>query len=424
MASVDVGRRPRVGLLQVAVSLAALAGIVWWGTRQHAPRISARRPGGRLAGRRARALRRRDAPARRALAPAPLGLGRRPRARRELSPHHDRLHGQQHAARARGRRDARDDAGLAAGGSSSARSSPSACSTRSRSRRSSLRRRGARSFVRAAAVRRRGRRGRSGRARRRVARRAAQPATARRAGVASPGDRSTRDLLGGRGLALLVVSLVVWLVEASVYLTVGSAAGVSLGSRRRALRRRADESLGADPGRTRLCRDLRRGGAARARFAAPPRARLPPRAALRAVRPDHDRRPRAAARADALAASMTAVAERVRSTRLEDVSRRPGRFPWRSPRSPRCRSSCARGSCTPASGSTRACRSASRTITGRRSCTLLRQDGSPPAYYLLLGVWIGVVRRRRARDALALAGVRRRVHSARVLRSAASRSTA
>lgn len=39
MASVDVGRRPRVGLLQVAVSLVALAGIVWWATRQHAPSI-------------------------------------------------------------------------------------------------------------------------------------------------------------------------------------------------------------------------------------------------------------------------------------------------------------------------------------------------------------------------------------------------
>lgn len=39
MASVDVGRRPRVGLLQVAVSLVALAGIVWWASRQHAPEL-------------------------------------------------------------------------------------------------------------------------------------------------------------------------------------------------------------------------------------------------------------------------------------------------------------------------------------------------------------------------------------------------
>ncbi len=39
MASVDVGRRPRVGLLQVGVSLVALAGIAWWASRQHAPRI-------------------------------------------------------------------------------------------------------------------------------------------------------------------------------------------------------------------------------------------------------------------------------------------------------------------------------------------------------------------------------------------------
>ena len=44
-----------------------------------------------------------------------------------------------------------------------------------------------------------------------------------------PAIWSTRDLLGRRGVALLVVSLVVWLVEASVYLTVGSATGVSLG---------------------------------------------------------------------------------------------------------------------------------------------------------------------------------------------------
>jgi glycosyltransferase 2 family protein len=39
VASVDVGRRPRVGLLQVAVSLVALAGIVWWASRQHAPEL-------------------------------------------------------------------------------------------------------------------------------------------------------------------------------------------------------------------------------------------------------------------------------------------------------------------------------------------------------------------------------------------------
>ena len=39
MASVDVVRRPRIGLLHVAVSLVALAGIVWWATRQRAPHI-------------------------------------------------------------------------------------------------------------------------------------------------------------------------------------------------------------------------------------------------------------------------------------------------------------------------------------------------------------------------------------------------
>jgi hypothetical protein len=44
-----------------------------------------------------------------------------------------------------------------------------------------------------------------------------------------PAAGATRDLLGARGLALLAVSLVVWLVEASVYLTVGAAAGIALG---------------------------------------------------------------------------------------------------------------------------------------------------------------------------------------------------
>lgn len=39
MASVDVARRPRLGLLQAGVSLAALAGVVWWVTRQETPHI-------------------------------------------------------------------------------------------------------------------------------------------------------------------------------------------------------------------------------------------------------------------------------------------------------------------------------------------------------------------------------------------------
>ena len=39
MATVDLTRRPRVGLLQAVVSLAALSGIVWWATRQRAPHI-------------------------------------------------------------------------------------------------------------------------------------------------------------------------------------------------------------------------------------------------------------------------------------------------------------------------------------------------------------------------------------------------
>lgn len=36
----DAPRSPRLGLLQAAVSLAALAGIAWWATRQRAPHIS------------------------------------------------------------------------------------------------------------------------------------------------------------------------------------------------------------------------------------------------------------------------------------------------------------------------------------------------------------------------------------------------
>ena len=39
MASVHAPRSPRLGLLQAGVSAAALAGIVWWATRQHAPHI-------------------------------------------------------------------------------------------------------------------------------------------------------------------------------------------------------------------------------------------------------------------------------------------------------------------------------------------------------------------------------------------------
>jgi uncharacterized membrane protein YbhN (UPF0104 family) len=44
-----------------------------------------------------------------------------------------------------------------------------------------------------------------------------------------PAMVATGALAGRRGFVLLAVSLVVWLFEASVYLTVGSAAGVSLG---------------------------------------------------------------------------------------------------------------------------------------------------------------------------------------------------
>lgn len=39
MASVGVVRRPRLGLLQAGVSLAAAAGVAWWASRQRAPHI-------------------------------------------------------------------------------------------------------------------------------------------------------------------------------------------------------------------------------------------------------------------------------------------------------------------------------------------------------------------------------------------------
>ncbi|MGH3003683.1 MAG: lysylphosphatidylglycerol synthase transmembrane domain-containing protein [Gaiellaceae bacterium] len=47
MATVDVRVRPRLGLLQVGVSLGALAGIGWWASRQQAPSVSL---GGRTVG--------------------------------------------------------------------------------------------------------------------------------------------------------------------------------------------------------------------------------------------------------------------------------------------------------------------------------------------------------------------------------------
>jgi uncharacterized membrane protein YbhN (UPF0104 family) len=40
LASVGVAGRPRLGLLQAGVSVAALAGIVWWASRQQAPRVA------------------------------------------------------------------------------------------------------------------------------------------------------------------------------------------------------------------------------------------------------------------------------------------------------------------------------------------------------------------------------------------------
>ena len=55
---------------------------------------------------------------------------------------------------------------------------------------------------------------------------------------------------------------------------------------------------------------------------------------------------------------------------------------------------------------------------------VLRQDGSPPGYYMLLGLWIRAVRRQRARDARALAALRARLHPARVRGRRAASSTA
>src|SRR4051794_4977684 len=40
MATVELPRRPRLGLLNAAVSLLALGAIAWWATRQHAPHVS------------------------------------------------------------------------------------------------------------------------------------------------------------------------------------------------------------------------------------------------------------------------------------------------------------------------------------------------------------------------------------------------
>jgi uncharacterized membrane protein YbhN (UPF0104 family) len=39
VASVELARRPPVGLVQAGVSAAALAGIVWWASRQHRPHV-------------------------------------------------------------------------------------------------------------------------------------------------------------------------------------------------------------------------------------------------------------------------------------------------------------------------------------------------------------------------------------------------
>ena len=110
------------------------------------------------------------------------------------------------------------------------------------------------------------------------------------------------------------------------------------------------------------------------------------------------------------------------------------------PRLPRrlSRSRCARRRSTRATGSTRACRSASPRTRSSTCPAVLRQDGSPPLYYLLLHLWMGVFGVRRGatrtrcrsrsrwpRCPSAFVAGRRAVRRARrvVRRAAASRST-
>jgi uncharacterized membrane protein YbhN (UPF0104 family) len=229
VASVDVGRRPRVGLLQVAVSLVALAGIVWWATRQHAPSISLDVGAFVWLGA-ALAL----------YAAATLLRGER----------WHRLLSRSEVDRGRGESYRLTTIGYMGNNTLPARAGDVMRVMMLGSPRrivlgtvvaervlDAIALAGIFAFVIAD-------RGLSfgplpyvvgagvvGAVALVVAWRMA-PRSGRLLAArewARPAIGSTRDLLGGRGLALLAVSLIVWLVEAGVYLTVGSAAGVSLG---------------------------------------------------------------------------------------------------------------------------------------------------------------------------------------------------
>ena len=229
MASVDVGRRPRVGLLQVGVSLAALAGIVWWGSRQHAPRISL------------------DV---HAVAWLAVALGLYAGATLLRGERWHRLLTGSDVDRGRGESYRLTTIGYMGNNTLPARAgdvmrvmmlgSPRRIVLGTVVAERALDALALASiFVFVVAVR-----GLSfgplpyvvaigaiGALSLVVVWRVAphnQRLLAAREWL-RPAVASTRDLLGGRGLVLLVVSLVVWLVEASVYLTVGSAVGVSLG---------------------------------------------------------------------------------------------------------------------------------------------------------------------------------------------------
>jgi glycosyltransferase 2 family protein len=229
VTSVDVGRRPRVGLLQVAVSLAALAGIVWWASRQHAPSISLDVAAFAWLGA-ALAL----------YAGATLLRGER----------WHRLLSRSEVDRGRGESYRLTTIGYMGNNTLPARAGDVMRVMMLGSPRrivlgtvvaervlDALALAGIFAFV----VAERGLSfgplpyvvgaGLAGAAALvlawRLAPRSRRLLAARE--WVRPAIGSTRDLLGGRGLALLTVSLIVWLVEASVYLTVGSAAGVSLG---------------------------------------------------------------------------------------------------------------------------------------------------------------------------------------------------
>lgn len=229
MASVDVGRRPRVGLLQVAVSLVALAGIVWWASRQHSPRIPL------------------DVTA---IAWLVVALALYAGATVLRGERWHRLLTGSQADQGRGESYRLTTIGYMGNNTLPARAGDLMRVMMLGSPRrivlgtvvaervlDAL----ALAAIFAVVVAARGlsfgplpyvvAAGAIGAAALAVAWRVA-PSSRRLLAAREwvrPAIWSTRDLLGRRGVALLVVSLVVWLVEASVYLTVGSATGVSLG---------------------------------------------------------------------------------------------------------------------------------------------------------------------------------------------------